>query len=140
MKIKHSSRRWTIERILCEILKLPEVSAKHAQHLHADLYSAAIRHFSSWRKAVEAAGFEYQRVSKRKLRGHWSCERIVAEITQLSKKNSNHVRSNRRDLYSAAIRLFGNWQSAVEAAGFNYDEIRQDWVSSDADKIRFRKK
>ena len=140
MKIKKPGRRWTFERIRSEILKLQEVSAKHVQRFHADLYSAAIRHFSSWRKAVESAGFEYNLVSKRKHKGHWSRERILVEITQISKKNSNYVKLNRHDLYSAAIRLFGSWKKAVESAGFNYEEIRQDWVSSDSGKIRFRKK
>ncbi|MEK6623326.1 MAG: hypothetical protein AABY86_00060 [Bdellovibrionota bacterium] len=129
-----------MERILSEILRLQEVSAKHAQRFHADLYSAAIRHFSTWRKAVEAAGFEYQKIAKRKLRGHWCRERVIAEITQLSKKNSSYARLHRRDLYSAAIRLFGSWKNAIETAGFNYEGIRQDWVPSDSNMIRFQKK
>ncbi|MBI2521883.1 MAG: hypothetical protein HYV97_15815 [Bdellovibrio sp.] len=140
MKSKRSARQWTVERILNNILQLQEVSAKYAQCFHADLYSAAIRYFSTWRKAVEAAGFEYQKVSKRKLRGHWCRETILAEITQLAKKNSNHVRMYRRDLYSAAIRFFGSWKSAIEAAGFDYESIREDWIPSDSNKIRFRQK
>jgi len=39
--------------------------------------------------------------------------------------NSHYYASNYPDVYAAAERFFVSWRDAIEAAGFNYDEIRK---------------
>ncbi len=87
-----------------------------------------MRHFGSWRAAVEAAGFQYQKVVGRKLPGYWNRERCIKAIDRLSERHSSHVRRQKPALYSAALRIFGSWQAAIEAAGYDYQSIRKGWV------------
>ncbi len=138
--ITKSNRRWTKAEILREIRSLTNLSAKSNQRGFPSLYGATIRHFGSWRKAVEAAGFNYSEVVKRKMPGYWNRERLIKAIQQLSEKHSNLVRKKHADLYSAGLRLFGSWEEAVKAAGFNYEEIRKGWLHSDDSQMRYRKK
>lgn len=135
-----SKRRWSTEKVLSEVRKLRDLSAKSVQRRHPMLYGAAIRYFRSWKIAVERAGFDYATVVKRKLPGFWSRERVIQEIGELSEKNSNHVRKSRRALYSAALRIFGSWRTAVESSGHDYDTVRRDWLPSDSTHLRFKKR
>ncbi len=64
-------------------------------------------------------------------RYRWSLERIVEEIRKLNEQGIPlHMASVRRvfpSLVATACsrKYFGSWRAAVEAAGFNYDEILQ---------------
>lgn len=133
-------RHWTADDVIDDIRKLSELSAKHIQRLNPGLYGAALRYFTSWKVAVESAGYEYAKVAKRRLPGYWSNERVISEIRTLSQKHSNYVRRHHTDLYSAALRLFTTWRSAVEQAGFDYDEVRKGWISKDSESLDFRKR
>lgn len=59
----------------------------------------------------------------------WTRDKILDEIRALKTSGANllsgDVQQQHNQLYSAACRHFGNWSSAVDAAGFNYDEIRR---------------
>jgi hypothetical protein len=137
-KAKH--HHWSAEKVLSRLRRLSDLSAKKNQRDHADLYGAAIRYFGSWKIAVERAGFNYSEIVKRKSPGQWSQERIIEKIGNLREKNSNSVRQAHCDLYSAAIRQFGSWKSAIEAAGFKYQDIRRDWVPVDGSSFRLKRK
>lgn len=54
----------------------------------------------------------------------WSKGKITVDISVLyaagERINSNHIQKNRPYLYAAAVKYFGGWKQAVEAAGFNY--------------------
>lgn len=133
-------RRWSSKLVTDSIGELENRSAKFNQTKNPGLYGAAIRYFGSWKTAVEATGFDYQDVAKRKVPGYWQKDKIVEEIKKLEEKSSGFVRKFRRGLYSAALRLFCSWESAVRAAGFNYSEIRKDWIPIDAQHLRYKKR
>lgn len=132
-------RVWTADRVISEIKELEQsgVDLRHGsvQEQYKRLVSAAIRYFGSWRAAVEAAGVDYEelRKSSEELRlqkiGKWSQERILEEITALTKKSEDLravvVKNKYPALFSAAVspRYFGNWRQAVTAAGVDYDEV-----------------
>lgn len=139
-KIKKTNRRWSAERVISEIKALKDRSAKFNQKTFPSLYGASIRHFGSWKKAVEAAGFPYEAISRKKATGYWDRERLVEAIQKLSEKHSNFVRKKHADLYSAALRIFGSWEKAVTASGFDYESIRKGWLEADATRLRFIKK
>lgn len=122
---KQKLRRWTRDTVLFEIRALPNFSAKRNQRSFPSLYGAAIRHFGSWRNAVEASGINYELSLKRKAPGYWNRERVVQAIRILSEKSSVYVRKEHADLYSAGLRVFGGWKEAVEAAGFDYGTVRK---------------
>jgi hypothetical protein len=98
---------------------------------HADmaLWTAAKRLFGGWRQAVRSAGVVYDehiRPSKYPTRAS-----IVSEIRRRHRAglplNSEGVRKlEPRDasLHDCGCKVFGSWRAAVEAAGFDYDCIR----------------
>jgi hypothetical protein len=123
-----ANRRWTKHSILDEIRMLVDRSAKQNQRERPSLYGACIRHFGSWKSAVEAAGFDYSISARRKVPGFWDHQRVIEAIRKLPEKNSNHARTKHADLYSAALRHFGSWKDAVEASGMSYDSVRKGHV------------
>ena len=127
-------RKWTSERILQRIKELhkggEDLSHSAAKRNHQYLVVVAInsRFFGSWRDAVEAAGIDYDDVSKHE---YWSRERISERIRELygAGESLSHedAKRNHGALVSAASspRYFGSWGAAIRAAGLDYDEIRK---------------
>jgi hypothetical protein len=130
--------RWSKEKVLDKILQLRQVgedlTAKYIHDNYSSLYWAAGKYFSGWRKAIEAAGLDYDEIREAigiKKTEEWSKEKIVDKILELHSSGEDLNASNMRKvdiaLYSAAInkRYFGRWRKAIEAAGLDYDEIRE---------------
>jgi len=127
-------RKWTRERILERIQELhasgEDLSHSAAKRNHQYLVVVAIngRFFGSWRQAVQAAGIDYEEVSKHE---YWSRERICERIRELnaSGESLSHEDAKRYQgaLVSAASspRYFGSWGNAIRAAGLDYDQIRK---------------
>lgn len=123
---------WTKEKVRDKILglhkKVGKINSNFVQKEHRALYCAAVYHFGDWKKAVQFAGFRYADVKIKKRPVYWTKERIIAQITEIHQKegeiNSNFIQVHYSPLYGAATRLFGSWQKAVEAAGFDYGTIR----------------
>jgi len=68
------------------------------------------------RKAVRIFGYSRRR---------WNKPRIIREIQQLEEVYSTWVKKNNNALWKAAVRYFGSWMEAVEAAGFEYSKVRR---------------
>ena len=109
-------KRWSREMILAAIGErhkrglplLPSVVEKE----DCALVSAAARVFGNWRKALLAAGVDPSTVYRAK--EQWSKERIIAEIRRLGQD----VRQKGKPLLKkAAVRYFGSWPAALDAAG-----------------------
>ena len=71
---------WTPDRVIEEIKRLAEsgvrLSLKNTQRKRADLIGAAIKHFESWDRAVEAAGLRYREHCLR-----WSSKAWLNKLT-----------------------------------------------------------
>lgn len=127
-------RKWTRERVLDRIRELhaagEDLSHSSAKRNHQYLVVVAInsRFFGSWREAVEAAGINYEDVSKHE---YWSKDRVSERIRELHAEGESlsheDAKRNHGALVSAASspRYFGSWGAAIRAAGLNYDEIRK---------------
>ncbi|OQW53838.1 MAG: hypothetical protein A4S09_06375 [Proteobacteria bacterium SG_bin7] len=59
----------------------------------------------------------------------WSKEIVIEEIKNLDFFSAKQIQKKRADLYGAAVRIFGSWKNAVEAAGFDYSLIRKNKLS-----------
>ena len=57
-------------------------------------------------------------------RRKWNKPRVIDEILKLDKLHSTYVKTTNNALWKAAVRYFDSWGKAVEAAGFDYDDIR----------------
>ena len=92
------------------------------------LIRAATHYFGSWRAAVKAAGYNYQKV---RADIKWTRKNVVQAIRRLRRQkddlSSRAVQLKHPALFAAAVRerLFGSWGGAIRAAGMNYDRIRK---------------
>ena len=85
-----------------------------------DLYVAASYHYSSWKRALQAAAIAQPDGKKRGRRSKWNAESVVDKILELHKAGVAVEKMHREDLnlYNAGRRVFGGWETALEAAGF----------------------
>ncbi|MDD2403890.1 MAG: hypothetical protein PHV75_05415 [Victivallaceae bacterium] len=92
---------------------------------YPDVYAAAERTFGSWGKAIEAAGLNYNDIKKYQ---RWSKQKVVDEIRRLYEAgepvSSKNAQDKFKSLYMASIKRFGNWGTAVQRAGINYESVR----------------
>ncbi|MFA0759848.1 MAG: hypothetical protein KEFWMYNX_000293 [Candidatus Fervidibacter sp.] len=136
-------QRWSRERIVQEIRRL------HAQGIPLNMASVrrvfpplvatacSRRYFGSWKAAIEAAGFDYDKVVRIK---RWTPEEVLAEIRALYRQGADlrpsAVAKNHQTLLVAARKRFGTWAKAVKAAGIDYEAYlrRQHQERVEADK------
>ena len=112
--------RWSKEKIVEEILKLERKNAKYAKTNFNQLYSAAQRHFGSWITALKACGIDPEPVIKCRIRPR---EEILEDLKSIKNKRCKYNQIHKPYLHSYAIRYFGSWKAAIEAAGFDYSTI-----------------
>ncbi len=105
--------------LLKAIRKLPSTYHETIHRKHRGLMDRAERFFGNWRKAVEAAGLEYQYEPP----PIWPAEVLLKRIRRLRDKSLSANMHTR--LYHAARTAFGSWRYAVELAGFPYFEVAQ---------------
>jgi hypothetical protein len=135
-------QRWSRERIVQEIRRL------HAQGIPLNMASVrrvfpslvatacSRRYFGSWKAAIEAAGFDYDKVVRIK---RWTPEEVLAEIRALYRQGADlrpsAVAKHHQTLLVAARKRFGTWAKAVKAAGIDYEAYlrrqHQEWVEAD---------
>ena len=93
-----------------------------------NLHTAGIRIFGSHDKALIAAGFDPEHTRKQR---RWTKQGILKDIRALEKVgvrlNWWSVGKSHPALCSVAVRLFGTWGQAVEAAGINYRKHLRQW-------------
>jgi len=123
--------RWTRKNIVAEIKRLHaenvELNYSSAETNHLYLVRAAAWHYGTWRRAIEAAGLEYESLAKYQ---RWNRKRIVARIRELHAQGYDlnwRAVSQEVDppLAAAALRAngFESWREAIAAAGLDIDEI-----------------
>ncbi|MBI4581262.1 MAG: hypothetical protein HY718_16285 [Planctomycetes bacterium] len=127
VRLHVSDRIWTRAGICQAIL------ARHAQGLPLNyqavsdqdvrICSAALYHFGSWAKAVDAAGLDYRGVRAKESAKRWTVVVVLREIRRLARAGLNlapkSVRRQHDRLYGAAYRLLGGWQAALLRCGIN---------------------
>ena len=123
--------RWTRKSIVAAIQKLhaqgTELNYAAAEAQNLNLVRAAAWHFGTWRRAVEAAGIDYESIGKYR---RWNRERIVARIRELDTQGADlSWRSVSIDLdpplAAAALRPngFNSWREAIAAAGLDINDV-----------------
>lgn len=125
-------QRWTKEQIIARIQQLHQQGAElnwRAVSLTVDpaLAAAAIRPtaFGAWRAALTAAGLDPRKISRYQ---KWTPEEVVSQIQGMEKSGesltSKGMQTRHQSLLCAARRRFGTWDAALEAAGYEPEEIR----------------
>jgi hypothetical protein len=92
---------------------------------NAELHAEACAQFGTWETALKYAGVDIKRLVQEVKYSHPA---IIREIRRLVsgpvKLTAAAVSRRNRRLYHAAIRHFGSWRQALEAAGVNPNNIR----------------
>lgn len=136
------STTWTKASIVAQIKLLhsqgEKLNSGIVRKTQGKLYSSAYYHFGGWKKAVEAAGIDYQSVSIRTFSGPrktWTKALVISEIKRLHKSGEDinvcAVNENHSKLYYAAGNYFGSWKKAVKKAGIDYRSVakRPDFIN-----------
>ncbi len=118
---ERAGRHWTRERLLRELRR-----GNRSQHALAHsrapaaLALAARRMFGGWDAALRAAGIDPR---EHRFTKTWDLDRLVAAIRGHARTghavSSSWVMEHDPALHRAAIRLLGNWTSAIRAAGLD---------------------
>ncbi len=138
-EIKSSGRnyRWNKDLVKAAITKRHEAnlslssSTKDAEHQR--LVCAALRHFGSWPKAIKAAGIDYDKLAASRVivrikARKWDKEKIInfilSRLADGLALNYNYMANKQPTVLYYACEFFGSWKQAIEAAGFDYNDVR----------------
>ena len=125
-QFKRVKQRWTHEEIVKRICQLHEAGEDlldpQFKTRHRNLYLAACAHryFGSWRRAVEGAGLDHEKLRESRV---WTRNRILHTIQQLASEGKPlgwaYIEQHEPGIYRAARRKenFGSWANALLAAG-----------------------
>ncbi len=126
---------WTRETVCKEIRRLNDsnvdLSAGSMQKgSYANVLAGARKVFGSWEQAIEATGLKYSCIRKMRMRW-WTRSRVLLRICSLEQQgvrlSSKDMQKRYGDLFGAAIKHFGCWSLAVEAAGIPYRMHCRTW-------------
>ena len=132
---------WSAEKVKSEILniynnELP-LFAQYAKNNYVALYGAASTFHGGWKQAVRKAGLDYNQINKRANEIDWSPSLIKKAILEINGRGEKLCESivlrKQSSLRTAARRMFGSWEGAIEYAGLEIDKIRKD-IDSEAYK------
>jgi hypothetical protein len=122
-------RKWSTERVIDELRRVhrnggPTTVPALIKAGRYDLVSAVHSYVGTIARARRLAGIPEP--ARRSVQGErWDDERVIAEIIARHEAGESIASSKVPSrLENAAIRYFGSWANAVEAAGFGYDQIR----------------
>jgi len=118
-------RKWDANTIVYEL----KTRAREQQPLNSGaiqdedpgLHAAAVRHFGTYDDALRAAKLDPSKVRRRKT---WTQEEVIKGIKQAHRAGrglaDSTIRRESPALYGAAIRLYGAFTTARQAAGVKY--------------------
>ena len=108
------TRSWNAEKVI-EAIRAWHKSGRLLSKVHCEdrpLYAAAATYCGNWRTAVRAAGLG-------EVRQQWTPQRVVCKLQDWWRQRSSFrgIYKEEQLLYAAAIRIFGSWGAAIQAAG-----------------------
>ncbi|QST00993.1 hypothetical protein IMZ31_05325 [Pontibacillus sp. ALD_SL1] len=139
-----NSTLYTKAYVLGKLMEIKEkglpLSKKTINEHKRSLEDACYNRFGSIKKAIEAAGYSYEEelkeaeqlwlIRQREVQMKWTREAVIEEIKRLYEQrvpmNKSHLQSYNQSLYDGAMNRFGSWGDAIEAAGIDYESIRED--------------
>ncbi|MFA6449580.1 MAG: hypothetical protein WCX65_08935 [bacterium] len=121
---------WTKEEVVKRLRQIAErdepLNTLFLETNHPRLWNAARRLFNNIEKAVEAAGFEYDKIKKRY---SWDEGEIKKRIKDMYEKGEDitQIAMMGKDskLLAAGQKFYGSWSRAVESAGIDYSAAKQ---------------
>ena len=121
--------KWSAKRVIRRILEreasgLP-LSATDVGQEDSTLFSAAGRYFGNWGEALRVAGIDPEIVSRIRA---WTPASVVRQICELGSQGAplSCKATQRADpgLIAAAYAIYGSWDNALQAAGYDPATVR----------------
>jgi hypothetical protein len=118
-------RKWDRNTVVFELKARAQadepLNSGAIQKEDSGLHAAAVRHFGSYDRALRAAKVNPETVRRRR---NWTKPDVLTALRQ-AKRQGTHladstVRREHPALYGAAVRLFGTYTAARDAAGVKY--------------------
>lgn len=140
-EFKRVKQRWTREEIIQRICELhgdgEDLLDPQFKTRHRSLYLAACAHryFGSWRRAVEGAGLDHEKMRESRV---WTKNRILDTIKSLAQEGKPlgwaYIEQHEPGIYRAARRKenFGSWANALSAAGVSEHHPRLSHITHSA--------
>jgi hypothetical protein len=126
---------WTKESVCREIRRLNDSNVDLStismqKSTYSNVLSAGRKVFGCWRRAIWASGLSYTSIKKARMKW-WTRARVLLRISSLERQgirlSCKDTQRKHGDLFGAAIKHFGHWDSAVEAAGISYRVHCRTW-------------
>ncbi len=122
--------RWTNESIVDALRQAADAGRdlrwRAMWLLDSKLCEAAVRHFGSYRAAMDAAGLDYR--GKRSLTT-WTPQSVLEALRAMRNRgesvNPSSMRRERHSVFHAARHFFGSYAAALEKAGIDPSVIRR---------------
>ena len=115
---------YTADEVQLRIIELYEkgLPLRFNPRNNQKLRRSVIRHFGSWRRAVESLGLGSE------LRRIWTDQAVIDAILHRRAAGLNLYTTHLEDkgLYGAAVSRFGAWHNALKAAGI-HTRVRERW-------------
>ncbi|HOY63795.1 MAG: hypothetical protein BWY28_01675 [bacterium ADurb.Bin236] len=119
-------KKWTSEKVLEEIRQKADaekdLSYAYMKEKHPALVAAAGKYVTSWKKAVEAAGFDYKEVQEKgklhrqELNKIWRGDLLLERLDKFGESPDERDVSNKAPAFhKLLIKHFGSWRSVVSA-------------------------
>jgi hypothetical protein len=123
-------RRWDHGSIVAELRrrhrKAEPLSSGSVQQKNPALHAAAVRHFGDYDAALIAAKLDPQELRKRQ---RWSKEEVIKALKTAARSgkrmSSTQARHEIPAAHGAAVRLFGSFTRARDAAGIKYSRPKR---------------
>ena len=127
-------RRWDAQVVVRHIRELTKqgkpLNSAAVQRLDPMLVEAASRYCTSWEAALRLAGLDPRQHRQR--RPDWTRNKVIRAILEIESAGGklNRAALANDSINQAAARLFGSWDSALEAAGLDPSKVRRrtEWT------------
>lgn len=124
---------WTRERCLSEIRRLYDegfdISASNIKKEYGSLFTKTLQKVGKWSEALEICGIDVDEVYKCKPNNYWNKQRAIEEIQKINEvcddMSGVNIVKNYSEIYSTAIKLFGNWAEACNHSGIDIEKHRK---------------
>jgi transcription elongation factor Elf1 len=112
---------WSKEKVVEELTRRSVNGVVSMRKISKELYHASVRYFGTFRLAVKASNNTVDRPFE-----NWDKEKILSEIKNLPQASYCVAVNQNQRLVAAARQYFGSWENAVSAAGYSYENVRED--------------
>lgn len=113
-ELEGQSRAWPKSMILATLRERHQQGLPLRSTDDPELSAMCVKQFGGWRKALIAAGLNVREIRK------WTEGIVIQELQAWEQRGLARMWRESHHVYQAALRCFGSWPAAIEAAGLDH--------------------